>query len=198
MPARGHDLTPPIFFVIVTSEAGCGLGTVINGGTGGGQTTTGTGTPPVDPPAPIVCPDGLVAQLVCDPASPTGGGGGVIIIECTGPDCPSPPPPCDPADPDCAPPFPPPGCSFQCVPPGQICPPGTDLVTVCVDGDSGSSGGNGAGGSGAGGSFGGEIPPGDPNTPVGSVTCWTECAPHGCGGGGGGGGETPAEPPISD
>jgi hypothetical protein len=191
------------------NDAGCGLGTVINGGTGGGQTTTGSGTTPVEPTSPIVCPDGLVAQLVCDPAPPTGGG--VIAVDvCNGPDCPPPPPPCDPDDANCVPPtpgnpgtpqcapddpncppsFPPPGCSFQCVPPGPVCPPGTDEVTVCVD----NGGGGGDGEPGTGGSFGGEIPPDDANTPVSNVTCWTECAPHGCGGGE----ETPSSPPIPD
>lgn len=209
------------------NDAGCGLGTVINGGTGGGQSTTGTGADPGDPAPPIACPDGMVVQLVCDPASPTGGDGGVIAVnECTGPNCPPPPPPpppcdpsdancvpptagdagapppcdpddancsspppppqCDPADPNCPPSFPPPGCSFQCAPADQVCPPGTDAVTVCT------SSGGGEGDSGPGGAQPGTIPPGDANTPVSNVMCWTECAPHGCGG------ETPAEPPIPD
>jgi hypothetical protein len=114
------------------NDAGCGLGTVINGGTGGGQSTTGTGTIPVDPPPPIACPAGMVVQLVCDPASPSGGG--VIgVNECTGPNCPPPPPPCDPSDPSCVPPNPgdagtPPDCDPSdpsCVPPnpGDAGPP---------------------------------------------------------------------------
>ena len=86
------------------NDAGCGLGTVINGGSGGGV-STGSGTTPVDPPPPIACPSGMVAQLVCDPSA--GSGGEVFPVDvCDGPNCPPPPPPCDPSDPDCVPPSP--------------------------------------------------------------------------------------------
>ena len=121
---------------------------------------------PGDPPPPP-----------CDPADP----------DCSSPPFPGEPPtPCDPADSNCVPPLPcepgggecpppppPPGCSYECVPAGQVCPPGSDLITVCVDGGSASEGT--AGGSPS-------IPPGGPDTPVSNVSCWTECAPHGCGG----------------
>ena len=216
------------------NDAGCGLGTVINGSSSGGGGSVSTGPLPVDPPAPIACPAGMVALLVCNDTT-SGGGGNVFEVEpCDGPNCPPPPPPpcdpgdancipptpgdagapppcdpgdancgsppmcdpadpscgsppppppqCDPSDPSCPPSFPPPGCWIECVPADQTCPPGTDAVTICTD--SGSGGGdNGTGGAG---------PGGDPDAPVSSVTCWTECAPHGCGG------ETPSEPAIPD
>jgi hypothetical protein len=126
------------------NDAGCGLGTVIGGdGSGGGVSQTasaGSGT--VDPTAPNECPSGTVLQLVCDPAP--SGGGGIPIEECDGPNCPPPPPGCDPADPDCTSPYPgdevpqPPPCDPadpDCSSPPSPCDPADPNCTSPYPGD---------------------------------------------------------------
>jgi hypothetical protein len=112
------------------NDAGCGLGTVVSSGSSG-DTTVSAGSGTVPPTEPVMCPPGLELQMICvDPPPPDGGV--IPVDECTGPDCPSPPPKCNPGDPGCPPP---PAQDAGAPPPPPPCDPADPNCTSPYPGD---------------------------------------------------------------
>ncbi len=126
-----------VVFLTGAKDAGCGLGSD-GGGEATGGASTGSGG---EGGASLVCPDGQLAQWICDAPGgsiPGDPGTGTPVPQTDpasvppsdGSGCqPPPPPPCDGAN---CPPLP--GCVLECVPSGNSCPAGFHEETVCNGG----------------------------------------------------------------